>query len=402
MASLPLIIFISLSLIPYISSNLLLLPVSKDPATHQFTTLIHIHPQPIKLVLDLGGPSLWLHCSSSSSSSLSLLPRRSIQCTRANSDGGAHLSNKTSACYLENRNDFSGLTSTGQLAEGSVAVRLISGSTATVDRFLFSCGSTLMLSGLTSGALGMIGLGGKSQISATAQFAAAFGFRSRRFAACLPRSNGSGVLAFGESPVESVFGTEISRSLLYTPLVAGISSPTGYDYFVNLKSIRIDGEKVSVNRDRIGLAKLSTTVPYTLMESWLYRMFREAYLKAAAANNMKRVKPVSPFGLCFVRSSVNQSIPVIDLGLQSEMVKWMIQGRNSMVPVKGEEGEVMCLGILEGGNEMEAAVVIGGLEMEDRVMEFDLDGSRLGFSSPMKQRTCSDFVPESFGAAESS
>ncbi|CAN0886835.1 Probable aspartic proteinase GIP1 [Linum grandiflorum] len=84
------------------------------------------------------------------------------------------------------------------------------------------------------------------------------------------------------------------------------------------------------------------------------------------------------------------------------MVKWMIQGRNSMVPVKGEEGEVMCLGILEGGNEMEAAVVIGGLEMEDRVMEFDLDGSRLGFSSPMKQRTCSDFVPESFGAAESS
>ncbi|CAN0883893.1 hypothetical protein LINGRAHAP2_LOCUS14671, partial [Linum grandiflorum] len=38
----------------------------------------------------------------------------------------------------------------------------------------------------------------------------------------------------------------------------------------------------------------------------------------------------------------------------------MVQGRNSMFLDKLEEGEVMCLGILERRFEMEAAVVSGG------------------------------------------
>ncbi|CAN0881501.1 hypothetical protein LINGRAHAP2_LOCUS14274 [Linum grandiflorum] len=81
-----------------------------------------------------------------------------------------------------------------------------------------------MLSGLTSGVMGIIGFGGgggKTQIALTTQFATTFGFQSRRFAARLLHSNGSSVEPFGESPVDAVFGTKISRSLLYTPLVAG-------------------------------------------------------------------------------------------------------------------------------------------------------------------------------------
>ncbi|CAN1193190.1 Probable aspartic proteinase GIP2 [Linum perenne] len=418
MVSLPILIFFSLSLLLYYShvslssqissSNLLLLlPIAKDPSTHHFTTFIH-RPQshllqPIKLVVDLGGPSLWLHCSSLSPP----LPRRSIQCIKANSHGAGHLSTSSSGCYLENRNAVLGLKSRGELVQAPVSVQTRDGSTETVDRFLFSCGSTLLLNGLPSGAVGMIGLGGRSHISLTAQFAAWFGFTSRRFAACFPSYNGGGgVLAFGNSPIEAVFGPEISRYLLYTPLVDVVSSSAGNEYFINLKSIRIDGERVSVNRDRIGLAKLSTTNPYTLMESSLYRVFKEAYLKATAMIKMRRVKPVSPFDLCFSRSMNDDWVPAIDLALQSEMVKWRIEGSNSMVSVDGgEEEQVMCLGILEGGSELEAAVVIGVLQMEDRVMEFDLDGSRLGFSShlsTMEQRTCSDFISQQSFLTESS
>ncbi|CAN0924853.1 hypothetical protein LINGRAHAP2_LOCUS34422, partial [Linum grandiflorum] len=81
---------------------------------------------------------------------------------------------------------------------------------------------------------------GKTQIALTTQFTTAFGFQSRRFAARLLHSNGSGVESFGESPVDTVFGTKISGSLLYTPLMAGCH----YRWAMNTSSIRIDGEKV--------------------------------------------------------------------------------------------------------------------------------------------------------------
>ncbi|CAL1396914.1 unnamed protein product [Linum trigynum] len=381
----------------------IVLPVSRDSATLQYTTVIRSADslQPIKLAVDLGGPALWLDCDHHSSSLLrrNFVPSRSIHCSAANSDG---LLRRTTpgACVVGAQNGVVGSRAAGQLAEGAFAVGSTdgSGSTARVDRFLFSCGSGFLLSGLASGAVGMMGLG-RTRISPPAQFASAFDFR-RRFAVCL---SSEGFLAFGDSPSESILGPEISKSLLYTPLVissvadAGSKSPAGHEYFINLKSIRVNGERVYLGKDRIGLAKLSTTVPYTLMETSVYRALTEAYLKAAAANNMTRTKPISPFAHCF--RSTNQSVPVIDIALQSEMVKWRIQGRNSMVSVKGngEEGEVVCLGFLDGGSNLEASVVIGGLQLEDRALEFDLDSSRLGFSSSLsmeKQSTpCSSFVP---------
>ncbi|CAN0920156.1 NAD(P)H-dependent 6'-deoxychalcone synthase [Linum grandiflorum] len=52
---------------------------------------------------------------------------------------------------------------------------------------------------------------------------------------------------------------------------------------------------------------------------------------------------------------------------------WMMQGRNSMVPMKLEEGEIMCFRILEGGSEMEAAVVIEGCFWQSEAMDL-VDG----------------------------
>ncbi|CAN1340792.1 Probable aspartic proteinase GIP1 [Linum perenne] len=140
---------------------------------------------------------------------------------------------------------------------------------------------------------------------------------------------------------------------------------------------------------------VNPTNPYTLMESLLYMVFKAAYLKATTMINMRRVKPVSPFDIYFSRS-MNDSVPAMDLALQSEIVKRRTEGSNSMVSVDDRgAGEVACLGILEGGSELEVVIVIGGPQMEDRVMEFDLDGSRLRFSShlcTMQHTTCSHFI----------
>ncbi|CAN1142279.1 Heat shock 70 kDa protein, mitochondrial [Linum perenne] len=49
-------------------------------------------------------------------------------------------------------------------------------------------------------------------------------------------------------------------------------------------------------------------------------------------------------------------VPAMDLACQSEMVKWRIEGSNSMASIDSGEEEVICLGILEGGTELEAAI----------------------------------------------
>ena len=108
-------------------------------------------------------------------------------------------------------------------------------------------------------------------------------------------------------------------------------------------------------------------MPYTTLQTSIYANFESAYLKAASSMDMKRVDPVSPFGLCFESNGVGSSqvgpnVPVIDLVLQSEMVKWSIHGRNSMVQVNDD---VMCLGFVDGGENPRNSIVIGGFQLED-------------------------------------
>ncbi|CAI0466333.1 unnamed protein product [Linum tenue] len=369
---------------PSFRPKALILPVTKDPSTLQYLTQINQRTPlvPVKLALDLGGQYLWVDCEQGYvSSSYKPAPCGSAQCSLANSKS-CTIATTPGACVVGAQNGVVGSRAAGQLAEGAFAVGSTDGS-----GFLFSCGSGFLLSGLASGAVGVMGLG-RTRISPPAQFASAFGFR-RRFAVCL---SSNGFLAFGDSPTESILGPEISRSLFYTPLVvsSGRNSPAGHEYFINLKSIRVNGERVSLGKDRIGLAKLSTTVPYALMETSVYRAFTEAYLKAAAANNMSIAKPISPFSYCFRSTKVGPAVPQIDLVLQSSNVYWRIFGANSMVQVKSG---VLCLGFVDGGVNPRTAIVIGGHQVEDNLLQFDLAASRLGFSSSLlsRQTTCSNF-----------
>ncbi|KAE8691988.1 hypothetical protein F3Y22_tig00110864pilonHSYRG00348 [Hibiscus syriacus] len=218
----------------------------------------------------------------------------------------------------------------------------------------------------------MVGLG-KSPISLPSQLSASIG-HPQKFSLCL---SSNGVLITGNG--ETLFGSKITRSLTYTPLVIKRDG-----YSINVQSIKINGRRLGLSKLE---AKLSTTVPYTTMETSIYATFSKAYGEAAASMNMTRVPTVAPFGLCF-SSKPGPLAPEIDLVLQSEMVKWRIQGSSSMVKVNQES---ICLGVLDGGMDQNSPIVIGGLQMEDNLLEFDLESSMLGFSSssPLLKETSS-------------
>ncbi|KDO74799.1 hypothetical protein CISIN_1g045937mg, partial [Citrus sinensis] len=71
-------------------------------------------------------------------------------------------------------------------------------------------------------------------------------------------------------------------------------------------------------------------------------------------------------------------------------VLWSIIGANSIVRVSND---VSCLGFVDGGVTPKTSIVIGGHQLDNNLVQFDIATSRLGFSnSLLLQRTmCSNF-----------
>ncbi|KAK3002557.1 hypothetical protein RJ639_022040 [Escallonia herrerae] len=371
--------------------NAISFPVTKDETTLQYTTQIHMGTphSPIKLVVDLGGQFLWIHRASSFlSSSHKPISSGSLHCSMASSHQSGTVTRVVATntiCSLNPENTITKLATSGQLAEDIMAVDYVEkrkmGAIPTVHPFLFSCAPSVLTKGLASGAKGMLGLG-RTKISLPAQLANAFGLE-RKFSICL--SSSEGVIFSGGGGG----GTDISKSLMYTPL---ISTPLE-EYYIHVKSIKINSKRLSLNKSLFS-TRISTILPYTTMESTSYDALARAYIKAATSMNMTVVAPVAPFGVCFSsegieNTPVGPAVPAIDLVLQSEMVKWRIHGRNSMVRVSDA---VMCLGFLDGGLTPVASIAIGGYQLEENLLEFNLATSMLGFSSSllMRQRSCSN------------
>ncbi|KAL1832497.1 hypothetical protein ACET3Z_002148 [Daucus carota] len=370
----------SVSQQPILPNTALIFPVAKDASTLQYTTRIQIGSPGIlsKLVLDLNGPFLWADCSSSSSHK----PIRSgsLKCLLANS------------CNLNPQNTITKTTKPGHLAEQIITVDYVSYHNSkpisTVQNLLFSCAPTVLLHGLASGASGILGLG-RSKISLPSQFSNSLGTR-RKFSICL--SGSDGVMFSGGMT------SDIYKSLMYTPLISKSSSD---GYYINVKSVKVSNKRLALGTKSID-TKVSTVVPYTTMDSTTYDIFVNAFVVAATNMNMTRVAApaTTTLGVCFNKQNpysvhnapvsdsgkFSDGVPTIELVLQSELVKWRIDGRNSMVKISDE---VVCLGILDGGLSGKREIVIGGYQLEDNLLEFNLATSMLGFSSSLRQTSCS-------------
>ncbi|KAM7462692.1 hypothetical protein LguiA_030813 [Lonicera macranthoides] len=397
----------------------LLYPAIKDPTTLQYYTNFYLGtPRTyLDLTIDLGGTFLWTDCDQFNSSTYRPARCGSAQCSLARSNGCGTCNGpsrpgcSSNVCGLFPDNTVTHTATSGDLGSDYVEVRSQDGKNpgpmVSVSNFLFTCGSTFLLDGLAPDVRGMAGLG-RTRISLPSQFSASFSF-PRKFSLCLSSSTNSyGLIFFGATPSKFLPNIDVSSSLIYTPLILNpVSTATAYsqgdassDYFIGVKAIKV-GEKsvninstlLTINRDGYGGTKISTVDPYTVLETSIYKAVVDTFVQELSG--VPRVASVAPFSACFSSKNISSTrvgpgVPAIDLVLQSPSVYWRIFGGNSMVWVNDN---VLCLGFVDGGVNPRTSIVIGGHQIEENLLEFDLARSRLGFSSSLSFRrtTCSNF-----------
>ncbi|KAD6120148.1 hypothetical protein R6Q59_026167 [Mikania micrantha] len=407
---------------PSFRPTALVVPVRKDATTSQYVTRINQKTPlvPENLVVDLGGRFLWVDCDNNYVSSSYRPARcRSAQCSLAGANGCGDCFGSprpgcnNNTCGLFPGNPITRTSTSGELAMDLVQVRATDGSNpgrpVNISRFLFSCAPTFLLQGLASGVSGMAGLG-RTRIGLPSQLAAAFSF-DRKFAICLSSStNSDGVIFFGDGPYNFLPNIDASQSLRTTRLFINPVSTAGTstqgepsaEYFIGVSSIRVNNMSLPLNTSLLSIdnegnggTKISTVNPYTVLEASIYNALTTAFIREATANNITRVAAVAPFDVCFsttnvLSTRVGYAVPSIELVLQNESVVWVITGSNSMVQVNDN---VICLGIVNGGSNPRTSVVVGGYQLENNLLQFDLATSTLGFSSTLlgRQTTCANF-----------
>ncbi|CAK7341697.1 unnamed protein product [Dovyalis caffra] len=410
-------------------------PIQKDPSTHQYiiTAYLQSPQEERKLLLDLGASYIWINCDDYNSSTYKHIPCTTLldelvgcfACMMNCRD--SHPNCGDSVCVLKPENPFDpSFSQNGPYAPAIVDYFSMpnldntgsSGgpSLSSPFTFIFSCGSKEYLQGLATGVTGSAGLG-RSNISIPVQASAIYHY-PRYFALCLSGSK--------TRPGPYKFGSRIdlSKSLVYTPLLLNPVGKYSYpdlkkpsdEYFIGVTSIKVNGKVVALNQSLLpidsgngsGGTKLSTVVPYTQLETSIYKAVTEAFVKAAASSpfNLTTTKPVQPFSVCYPASNVKSTragptVPTIELVLHRNDVVWKILGSNSMVRITKNGGvDVWCLGFVRAGVKPtpsrfvgDPSIVIGGYQMEDNLLQFDLESVKLGFSSSILSRgtNCADF-----------
>ncbi|XP_060181415.1 probable aspartic proteinase GIP1 [Lycium barbarum] len=385
-----------------------LAPITKDHETHLYTLSLYLKtpPQATTLLLDLNAPFSWIHCSDNNniSSTYHSISCNSPLCSALGSRACAkcHHSPNTDCsndpCILSPLNSVTHKTSTGKVITGSLALPVTDGRNPGqlkgFDEFLLSCSKKSLLKGLTKGVAGLAGLG-RSRFSLTTQVSTSFS-STRTFALCLTGSpSAPGVAFFGSlGPYHFLPEIDLSKTLHYTPLV---QNPVQSDYFISLTSIKVNGVNVQLDQNNI-LTKLSTVTPYTTLQSNIYKVFTETFVNESAKVNLTVTNPMEPFKVCYnadevLDTKVGPAVPTVDLVMEGDDVFWRIFGSNSMVRIARDGVDVWCLGVSDGGIRTETLIVIGGHQMEDNLMQFDLDQQRLGFSSSVLayNTSCSNF-----------
>ncbi|KAF3454438.1 hypothetical protein FNV43_RR04885 [Rhamnella rubrinervis] len=388
----------------------LVLQVAKDRATNLHVANIQKRTPPLKVpfVIDLNGRFMWVNCENQYLSSTYNAPLcHSTLCSKANSHychkcpttarPGCH----NNTCGLMAVNPVTHEAAMGELAQDALWLPSSTqgsspGPMVRVPQFLFSCApSHLLQRGLPRKTQGVADLG-HAPISLPIQLSSHFGFQ-QKFALCLTSTNENGVIFFGQGPYYMLPGIDVSRPVSYTPLTI---SQQG-EYHINVRAIKINNKLVPLNSSLItptkvglGRVKLCTTTPYTVLEHSIFNALNKAFADDQQLKGVPQVENVQPFGACFDSRKLSFTkmgpvVPNVDLVLQNNVV-WRIHGTNSMVQARPG---VMCLGFVDGGVRPTDSVVIGTLQMEDNLLQFDLASSRLGFSSSLLYRRtrCSNF-----------
>lgn len=403
----------------------LLFPIRKDVDTNQYYTTIEFSsPHNFKnMVIDLGGQHTWFNCGNGSD----LPTYRPIKCGSRKCGNvknfgcvGCNLPRKpgctNNTCGVASYNPYSNDLYAQGIGEDALYIDSVSTNGLSIglsyhspQPYLFSCANSDLLRGLSNSTTGMSGLA-NTTTSLHTQMSAQFNL-PRKFAICMPSASDyviGQIFIGGGKYIYPPYYKDIATELSTTPLMTNpVSTAPAYtegdpsdEYFIYVKSISVDHKVVAVNSSLLSIdkqgnggTKLSTIIPYTKLETSIYKALVDNFNKAAALRKIKRVASVEPFGACFSSKSIATSqtgplVPYIDIGLAGNDHDWRFYGANTMVAVNKN---VMCLAFLDAGSKPRTPIVIGGYQMENYVIEFDLVSSKLGISNSLlyHNTTCS-------------
>ncbi|KAJ7960045.1 Basic 7s globulin [Quillaja saponaria] len=391
------------------------LSIIKDKATLQYHSLIDMgnpivtnpYNNSFVLVIDLGGRFPWFDCSGYDSTTYRPVPCGSKRCKIAKGPDCINCNRPlkpgctNNTCGVEPNNPIQQFVVSGDLSEDVIRLDDIDSTrkltALDMPRFQIACvdpnkfGVTGLLDGLVNGSRGVLGLG-RTPISFPAQLASTFRLPNKTLPEC-----SSGFIQMACHHLTFINPHSTGPIFDDTP---------SQEYFIDVKSIKIDGEVVNLNTSLLAIDKngnggtrLSTTSPYTIMQTSIYKAFVDEFVKKATAKKIRRVRSEGQFAACFDSRTISNTTtgpatPNIDLVFENENVYWRIYGANSLVKVKEN---VLCLAFVDGGSEartIETSIILGGHQLEDNFLEFDLASSKLGFTSSLLRhnRSCSIFL----------
>ncbi|KAF8648713.1 hypothetical protein HU200_064767 [Digitaria exilis] len=375
----------------------LVAPITKDAATSLYTLSLSGN----QYLLDLSGPLLWSPCSPTHPT----IPCSSGEYCAAVAPGAPNFGDGQCTCTARPTNPVTGDQAIGDLTLTDVATNATDGNTPTAEvtahGAVSSCAPDRLLRSLPRGVTGDAGLGRGSLLSLPAQLYGKVSLSKQQFAICLPSTaTAPGVAFFGGGPYGLMPPTQLDAgaALSYTDLVRDPMRPSTYS--IRLRGIAVNQEAVPLPAGALdrggGGVTLDTALPYTVMRRDVYRPFVDAFQRAMA--HVPRMTSVRPFELCFDSGAlgftrVGYAVAPVDLMMASRgggVGNWTVFGANSMAQVAPG---VACLAFVDGGWAVESAVAVGGFQMENSLLVFDEDASRLGFSGTLLfvRTTCGNF-----------
>ncbi|GAB4843454.1 hypothetical protein Ancab_013416 [Ancistrocladus abbreviatus] len=417
------------------SPHTFVLPVVKDIVKVQYYTSFLVGTPPVRVytVLDLGNKYSWIACDIygyNVSSTFHPILCGTPKCSAYGENGcvGCIMpvvkpSCTKNTCGAYAYTPWGDIVYSGGQIEDTISLYSRTPSTpfskTSLRNFPFTCADSGPLKGLSQHTKGVLTLA-RNRVALHSQIASAFKV-PHKFALCFPSSSSAshGAMYFGGGPYYlPPSRIDLTKYLVTTPLIINPNSTApvysegerSIEYFVKVRSIKVDGIPVtfkpsllSFDKDGKGGTKLSTLTSYTTLHSEIYKALVGVFFSRAEAMKITRVASVAPFGACFSSKSISYNaktgagVPIIDLVmvnkspvLHGKNARWRIYGANSMVKVSPE---VSCLGFVNGGSNVRTAIVIGGQQMEDNLIEFNLASSQLGFTSSLLHfgTSCSQF-----------
>ncbi|CAO2042456.1 unnamed protein product [Urochloa humidicola] len=344
------------------SSKPILTPISKDGSRYTI---------PIKngspFVLDLAGPLVWSRCPPP----LGTDPCKSGVC--------AVSAETLSANATDGKNPLYPVSFPANVA----------------------CAPESMLAG---GAAGVAGLA-RTPMSLPSQVASRLKV-AKQFALCIPGGGQTGAAIFGGGPFQLLASppVELAEWVRQNPIQL-VDNPRNGGYYIRVHGISVNQEPVALPagafdldaRHGTGGVAFSTVTPYTTLRPDIYGALRDAFDKFTSG--IPRAPPVAPFQMCYQSSAfgftrLGPGVANIDLVLDGGRI-WQLPGGSSLV---GVNDQTLCFAFLEMGSETAAvsgspAVIIGGYQMEDHLLLFDLEKGTVGISGLLWgiRTTCGNF-----------